>query len=101
MMLARSCYLKRRCRNFPTTRTRIALGSSYMRLKNYTRARQELETAVKLDPDEPSGHYNLALLYARIKEPERAQQEMQIIEKLKARGAGTGGVVVLPPKSNP
>ena len=80
---------------------RIALGSSYMKIKNYTRARQELETAVKLDPDEPSAHYNLALLYARIKEPERAQQEMQIIEKLKAKGAGTGGVVVLPPKTNP
>jgi Tfp pilus assembly protein PilF len=73
-----------------------------MRLKNYARARQELETAVKLDPEEPTGHYNLALLYARIKEPERAQQEMQIIEKLKAKGAGNGsGVVVLPPKPNP
>jgi len=80
---------------------RIALGSSYMRLKNYARARQELETAVKLDPDEPTAHYNLALLYARIKEPERAQEEMKIIEKLKAKGASPGGVVVLPPKSNP
>ena len=43
---------------------------------------------MKLDPEEPTAHYNLALLYARIKEPERAQQEMQIIEKLKAKGAG-------------
>jgi protein O-GlcNAc transferase len=81
---------------------RIALGSSYMRLKNYTRARQELETAVKLDPNEPTAHYNLALLYARTKEPERAQQEMQIVEQLKSKGANTGGgVVVLPPKTNP
>ncbi|HSL55592.1 MAG TPA: tetratricopeptide repeat protein [Pyrinomonadaceae bacterium] len=81
---------------------RIALGSSYMKLKNYVRARQELETAVKLDPDEPTAHYNLALLYARIKEPARAQEELRIIEQLKAKGAGTGnGVVVLPPKSNP
>jgi Tfp pilus assembly protein PilF len=72
-----------------------------MKIKNYARARQELETAVKLDPEEPSAHYNLALLYARIKEPERAQEEMQIIEKLKAKGASIGGVVVLPPKSNP
>ena len=81
---------------------RIALGSSYMRIKNYARARQELETAVKLDPEEPTAHYNLALLYARIKEPERAQAEMKIIDQLKAKGANTGGgVVVLPPKPNP
>ncbi len=80
---------------------RIALGSSYMKLKNYVRARQELETAVKLDPDEPTAHYNLALLYARIKEPARAQEELRIIEQLKSKGASTGGVVVLPPKSNP
>ena len=80
---------------------RVALGSSYMKLKNYVRARQELETAVKLDPEEPTAHYNLALLYARIKEPARAQEELKIIEQLKAKGASTGGVVVLPPKSNP
>ena len=80
----------------------IALGSSYMKQKNYVRARQELETAVKLDPGEPTAHYNLALLYARIKEPERAQEELRIVEQLKAKGASTGGgVVVLPPKSNP
>lgn len=80
---------------------RVALGASYMKLKNYTRARQELETAVKLDPDEPTAHYNLALLYARIKEPAKAQEEMRIIEKLKAKGASPGGVVVLPPGSSP
>lgn len=78
---------------------RIALGSSYMKLKNYTRAREELEMAVKLDPDEPKAHYNLALLYARLKDPVRAQEEMKIIEKLKAKGATTDGVVVLPPIS--
>ena len=80
---------------------RIALGSSYMKLKNYVRARQELETAVKLAPDEPTAHYNLALLYARIKEPERAKEELKIIDQLKAKGSSTGGVVVLPPKTNP
>ena len=90
-------------RQLPTyVHARIALGSSYMKLKNYVRARQELETAVKLDPNEPTAHYNLALLYARIKEPARAQEELKIIEQLKAKGASNGsGVVVLPPKSNP
>jgi tetratricopeptide (TPR) repeat protein len=80
---------------------RIALGSSYMKLRNYTRAREELETAVKLDPEEPKAHYNLALLYARLKDPVRAQEEMKIIERLKAKGVTTDGVVVLPPISPP
>jgi len=56
---------------------------------------------VKLAPDEPTAHYNLALLYARIKEPERAREELKIIDQLKAKGASSGGVVVLPPKTNP
>lgn len=80
---------------------RVALGSSYMKLRNYTRAREELETAVKLDPDEPKAHYNLALLYARLKDPARAQEEMKIIDRLKAKGVTTDGVVVLPPISPP
>jgi Tfp pilus assembly protein PilF len=80
---------------------RIALGSSYIKLRNYPRAKEELETAVKLDPEEPRAHYNLALLYARLKDTARAQEEMRIVEKLKAKGAGSDGVVVLPPNPNP
>jgi predicted Zn-dependent protease len=80
---------------------RIALGSSFIKLRNYPRAKEELETAVKLDPEEPKAHYNLALLYARLKDPARAQEEMRIVEKLKAKGAGSDGVVVLPPNSSP
>jgi len=78
---------------------RIALGSSYIKLRNYPRAKEELETAVKLDPEEPTAHYNLALLYARLKDPARAQEEMKIVEQLKAKGASGDGVVVLPPKN--
>ena len=79
---------------------RIALGSSYIKLRNYPRAKEELETAVKLDPEEPTAHYNLALLYARLKDPARAQEEMKLVEQLKAKGA-SDGVVVLPPNPNP
>lgn len=76
---------------------RIALGSSFIKLRNYPRAKEELETAVKLDPEEPTAHYNLALLYARLKDTARAQEEMKIVEKLKAKGVSGDGVVVLPP----
>lgn len=61
----------------------VALGASYMKLKDYERARQHLETAVKINPDEAKAHYNLAMLYARLKDPQKAQQEMQIVERLK------------------
>ena len=58
---------------------------SYMRLKDYERARRELEAAVKLSPGDQKAHFNLALLYARLKEPARAQEQMRIVEELKAR----------------
>ena len=41
-----------------------------------------------MNPEDPKAHYNLALLYARLKEPERAREEMQIVERLKGEGAG-------------
>ncbi|HEX3187353.1 MAG TPA: tetratricopeptide repeat protein [Pyrinomonadaceae bacterium] len=78
---------------------RIALGASYMKLRNYTRAREELETAVKLDPNEPKAHYNLALLYARLNDSARAQEEMKIVDSLKAKGGSADGVIVVPPVS--
>ncbi len=80
---------------------RIALGSTYLRLKDYEKARQELETAVKLDPEEPSGHYNLALLYARTKQPDKAQEQMRIVEDLKSKQRTPSGGLVLPPGSTP
>ena len=60
-----------------------ALGISYLRLKNYPLAQQELELSVKLNPNDAKAHYNLAVLFARLKNPERAQEEMQIVERLK------------------
>ena len=61
----------------------VAIGSSYLKLKDYPRAQTELELAVKLNPDDPKAHYQLAVLHARLKNPERAQEEMQIVERLK------------------
>lgn len=68
------------------TLAHLALGSTYLKLKNYQSAQRELELAVKLNPDDPTAHYQLALLYARLKDQQRAQEEMQIVEKLKNAG---------------
>lgn len=62
------------------------LGISYLRLKNYPLAQQELELSVKLNPNDAKAHYNLAVLFARLKNPERAHEEMQIVERLKSAG---------------
>jgi tetratricopeptide (TPR) repeat protein len=79
-----------------------ALGASYLRLKNYPLAQQELELSVKLNPNDAKAHYNLAMLFARLKNPERAQEEMQIVEKLKNAGkAGKGKETTAPSASNP
>jgi hypothetical protein len=40
---------------------------------------------VRLAPDDQKAHFNLALLYARTKEPARAQEQMRIVEELKAK----------------
>src|SRR6185503_2584768 len=61
----------------------IAVGATYLKLKDYSRAQQELEAGVKLNPDDSKAHYNLALLYTRLKDPKRAQEQMQILERLK------------------
>lgn len=80
----------------------IALGIAYMRLKDYARARQELELAVKLDPEEPKAHYNLAVLFARLKEPARAQEEMRAVERLKKdKGRTTDGELFAPSSAKP
>lgn len=64
----------------------VALGSSYLKQKDYVRAQEALEAGVKLSPDDSKAHYNLAMLYARLKNPEKAQEEMRIVERLKSQG---------------
>ncbi len=59
------------------------LGASYLRLKNYPMAQQELELSVKLNPADAKAHYNLAVLFARLKNQQRAQEEMDIVDRLK------------------
>src|SRR5262245_48626036 len=80
----------------------IALGSTYLRMKDYPRARQALETGVKLDPGDSKAHYNLAMLYSRLNEPELAQEEMRIVERLnKKNGQTVENDPIIPPSPRP
>ncbi|HKQ72467.1 MAG TPA: tetratricopeptide repeat protein [Blastocatellia bacterium] len=80
----------------------IALGSTYLRMKNYPAARQALETGVKLAPGDSKAHYNLALLYSRLNDPERAQEEMRIVERLnKKNGQALEIDQIIPPTPRP
>jgi hypothetical protein len=58
---------------------------------------------VKLLPDEPKAHYQLALLYSRLKDPARAREELQFVEKLKSAGPGPGkgNIIITPTPPNP
>lgn len=76
----------------------VALGATFLKLKDYERARQALEEGVKLGPEDPKAHYNLALLYARLKQPERAQEEMSIVKRLKNEGKADDEDSVAPPQ---
>src|SRR5205085_12465612 len=90
-------------RRFPSfASAHIALGIAYLRLKDYARARQELELAVRLDPEEPKAHYNLAVLFARLKDSGRAQEEMQAVERLKSStGRTQDGELFAPSSAKP
>jgi len=64
----------------------VALGSTYLKLKDYPKAQQALEAGVRLNPDDSKGHYNLAMLFARTKNPEKSQAEMRILARLESQG---------------
>ena len=66
----------------------VALGSTYLKLKDYPRAQHALEAGVRLSPEDSKAHYNLAMLYARLKNPEKAEEEMRIVARLESQGKG-------------
>ena len=71
-----------------------------MKLKDYAHAQKELELGARLNPDDSKAHYQLPVLYARLKDPKRAQAEMAIVEKLKTAepsGKKEGDTFVITP----
>jgi Flp pilus assembly protein TadD len=51
---------------------------------DYVTAAKELERSIELDPKQPMPHYHLARVYDRLGQPDRAQAERELHERLTA-----------------
>lgn len=66
----------------------LGLGMSLLAEKNFADAVTPLETAVKLQPENPAAHYGLATAYARTGRKEDADREFALQQKAAARMGG-------------
>jgi tetratricopeptide (TPR) repeat protein len=60
----------------------LGLGSSLIAEKRFADALQPLETGVKLQPENPAGHYDLATALSRTGHKEEAEREFAIHRKM-------------------
>jgi len=73
-----------------------ALGSLCLQAGDLACAVGALKQAVLLAPQEAQNHYQLALAYSRSKDPDKAKEQLQVYEQMKAQeakdaaGAGKG-----------
>ena len=68
----------------------LGLGMSHLAQKNYAEAVAPLQTAVKLQPENPAAHYGLATAYARTGRKEDADREFALQQQAAARTGGQG-----------
>jgi tetratricopeptide (TPR) repeat protein len=68
----------------------LGLGMALLAEKKYQEAVAPLEKAVKLQPENPAGHYSLATAYARTGRREDADKEFELQQKA-TKPAGTPG----------
>jgi Flp pilus assembly protein TadD len=66
------------------------LGVMLSNRRDYPGAEKELSAAAELKPEEPTTHYQLARVYDRLGQPDRARSEREIHQQL--LGKGTGGM---------
>lgn len=67
----------------------LALGISLGAAGKYSDARAPLEAYVKMQPDDPAGHYQLALAYSHTGDAAGAQREMALQAQAAARAKTT------------
>jgi tetratricopeptide (TPR) repeat protein len=65
----------------------VGWGGALVSLKKFSDAIPPLETAVKLESENPSAHYLLAIAYARSGRKEDGDREFEIQRRLTQRGA--------------
>jgi tetratricopeptide (TPR) repeat protein len=68
----------------------LGLGVCLLTEKKYADAIPPLETAVKLQPTNPLGHYNLATAYARTGRKEDAERQFALHKQMSERAAAPG-----------
>jgi tetratricopeptide (TPR) repeat protein len=70
----------------------LGLGASLIQQKRFSDAISPLETAVKLEPQNPNAHYSLAMAYSRAGRKPESEKEFAIHRQLTQGGAqGTPG----------
>ncbi len=57
-------------------------GCCYLKKKSWFNAKYEFGLAIKYNPEEPSFYYNLAYTYKMMKKPKKAQESLDLYEKL-------------------
>jgi predicted Zn-dependent protease len=67
----------------------LALGISMNAAGKFANAVAPLETYVKMQPDDPAGHYQLATAYARTGRKQEAQREMALQQETAAKAPRT------------
>lgn len=76
----------------------LGLGSSLISVKKFSEAVPPLETAVKLEPQNPTGHYQLGVAYSRTGRKQDADREFALHRKMAEQSeAGQGQ----PPENQP
>jgi tetratricopeptide (TPR) repeat protein len=66
----------------------LGLGASLLSVKKFNEAIPPLETAVKLEPQNPAAHYSLAIAYTRVGRKPDAETQFAIHRQMTEKGAG-------------
>ncbi len=75
---------------FPRSRdAHRELGFTYYQQHRYAQARAEYETVQSIDPDDLAAHYNLAILYRRLGEKDKAAEQSAYFADQKDDPAGS------------
>ena len=73
------------------------LGELYLQAGDLARAREALEHAVQLSPQEAQSHYKLALVYTRSGFADKARAQLEIYNKLKENERNYPTATTAPP----